>query len=62
MKILYDGPARGADRKGQHIADLVVTTGDTPPQVMPLVAGEDVSEAGFFGRIWPGFKQLFGMA
>ena len=29
---------------------------------MPLVAGEDVGEAGFFGRIWLGLKQLFGMA
>jgi D-alanyl-D-alanine carboxypeptidase (penicillin-binding protein 5/6) len=30
--------------------------------VVPLVAGEDVGQAGFFGRIWLGFKQLFGMA
>jgi serine-type D-Ala-D-Ala carboxypeptidase (penicillin-binding protein 5/6) len=29
-------------------------------QVMPLVAGEAVDEAGFFGRIWAGFKALFG--
>ena len=31
---------------------------DTGEQVMPLVAGEAVSEAGFFGRIWIGLKQL----
>ena len=30
--------------------------------VTRLVAGEDVTLAGFFGRIWLGFKQLFGMA
>jgi D-alanyl-D-alanine carboxypeptidase (penicillin-binding protein 5/6) len=30
--------------------------------VMPLVAAEAVSEAGFFGRAWIGLKQLFGMA
>ena len=44
------------------MAQLVVTTGDTPPQVVPLVAGEDVAKAGFFGRAWIGLKQLFGMA
>jgi D-alanyl-D-alanine carboxypeptidase (penicillin-binding protein 5/6) len=62
MKIRYDGPVAAPIAKGQHIADLVITTGDTPPQVVPLVAGEDVGHAGFFGRIWLGFKQLFGMA
>jgi len=29
---------------------------------MPLVAGEEVGQAGFFGRVWIGLKQLFGMA
>ena len=62
MQIRYQGPAHGADHQGQHIADLLVFTGDTQPQVTPLVAGEDVGKAGFFGRIWLGFKQLFGMA
>ena len=62
MKIRYQGPVAAPIAKGQHIADLVITTADTPPQVVPLVAGEDVGKAGFFGRIWIGFKQLFGMA
>jgi DNA polymerase-3 subunit delta' len=48
--------------KGQHIADLVITTADTGEQVLPLVAAEAVGEAGFFGRMWIGLKQLFGMA
>jgi D-alanyl-D-alanine carboxypeptidase (penicillin-binding protein 5/6) len=48
--------------KGQEVAQLIVTTGDTPPQVVPLVAGEDVGRAGFFGRMWLGLKSLFGMA
>jgi D-alanyl-D-alanine carboxypeptidase (penicillin-binding protein 5/6) len=30
--------------------------------VVPLVAGDEVGRAGFFGRIWLGFKQLVGMA
>ena len=62
MKIRYDGPVAAPIAKGQHIADLVITTGDTPPQVVPLVAGEDVGKAGFFGRVWIGLKQLLGMA
>jgi D-alanyl-D-alanine carboxypeptidase (penicillin-binding protein 5/6) len=62
MKIRYDGPVAAPIAKGQHIADLVITTGDTPPQVVPLVAGDDVGKAGFFGRVWIGLKQLLGMA
>ena len=62
MKIRYQGPIAAPIAKGDHIADLVITTADTPPQVVPLVAGEDVGKAGFFGRIWLGLKSLFGMA
>ena len=62
MKIRYQGPVKAPIAKGQHIADLVVTTPDTGEQLMPLVAAEEVWEAGFFTRIWIGFKQLFGMA
>jgi D-alanyl-D-alanine carboxypeptidase (penicillin-binding protein 5/6) len=62
MKIRYEGPLKAPIAKGQEVAQLVITTGDTPPQVVPLVAGEDVGRAGFFGRIWLGFKQLVGMA
>jgi len=61
-KIRYQGPVRAPIAKGQHIADLVITTSDTGEQVVPLVAAEAVGEAGFFGRMWIGLKQLFGMA
>jgi len=61
-KIRYEGPLVAPIAKGQEVAQLVVTTGDTPPQVVPLVAGEEVSKAGFFGRIWTSIKSLFGMA
>ena len=61
-QIRYDGPLVAPIQKGQAVAQLVVTTGDTPPQVVPLVAGEDVGRAGFFGRAWIGLKQLLGMA
>jgi D-alanyl-D-alanine carboxypeptidase (penicillin-binding protein 5/6) len=62
MKIRYDGPLTAPISKGQEVAQLVITTSDTPPQIVSLVAGEDVGRAGFFGRIWLGFKQLVGMA
>jgi D-alanyl-D-alanine carboxypeptidase (penicillin-binding protein 5/6) len=62
MKIRYNGPLVAPIAKGQEVAQLVITTGDTPPQVVSLVAGEDVGRAGFFGRIWLGLKQLVGMA
>ena len=62
MKIRYNGPLVAPIAKGQEVAQLVVTTGDTPPQVVPLVAGADVGKAGFFGRVWLGLKSLFGMA
>ncbi len=62
MKIRYEGPLTAPIAKGQEVAQLVITTGDTPPQIVTLVAGEDVGRAGFFGRIWLGFKQLVGMA
>ena len=62
MKIRYAGPVKAPIAKGQHIADLIVTSSDTGEQVMPLVAAEAVEEAGFFGRLWTGLKQLLGMA
>ena len=62
MKIRYEGPLQAPIAKGQEVAQLVITTGDTAPQIVPLVAGEDVGRAGFFGRIWLGLKQLVGLA
>src|SRR3954452_4374020 len=62
MKIRYQGPIATPIKKGDHIADLVISTPDTPPQIVPLVPGDDVGRAGFFGRIWLGLKSLIGMA
>jgi len=62
MKVRYQGPVNAPFQKGDHIADLIVTTADSGEQVMPLVAAEAVGEAGFFGRIWIGLQQFFGMA
>ncbi|HWL46244.1 MAG TPA: D-alanyl-D-alanine carboxypeptidase family protein [Sphingomonadaceae bacterium] len=61
VRVVYTGPIKAPFAKGQHIADLVVTTGDTAPQTMPLVAAEAVGKAGFFDRVAAGFRSLFGL-
>jgi D-alanyl-D-alanine carboxypeptidase (penicillin-binding protein 5/6) len=60
VKVVYNGPIKAPIKAGDHIADLIVTTPDTPPQTMPLVAETDVAEAGFFGRFWAGLKSIVG--
>jgi D-alanyl-D-alanine carboxypeptidase (penicillin-binding protein 5/6) len=60
VKVVYDGPIKAPIAAGQHVADLVVSTPDTPPQTMPLVAQAQVAQAGFFGRMWAGLMSLFG--
>ncbi len=60
VKVVYTGPIKAPIAKGARIAELVVSTPDTPAQVMPLVAAADVEEAGIFGRLWNGLKSFFG--
>lgn len=60
VSVVYKGPIKAPIKQGQHIADLVVRTPDTPPQSMPLVAEAAVGEAGFFRRAWTGLTSLFG--
>jgi len=60
MRLVYDGPIKAPIAKGQPIAKLIVTAPDMPRQELPLVAGQAVEQAGFFGRIWAGLLSLFG--
>lgn len=62
VKVVYEGPIKAPIKAGQHIANLVVTTGDTEPQQVPLVAEKAVGEAGFFDRVWAGLATFFGWA
>lgn len=59
VSVVYNGPLKAPIKAGQHVADLVVSTPDAPPQRMPLVAAEAVEEADFFGRMWNGLTSLF---
>ena len=60
-RIVYQGPIKAPIKAGDHIADLVITTGDGMVQTLPLAAANDVGEAGFFRRAWLGLWGLFGM-
>jgi D-alanyl-D-alanine carboxypeptidase (penicillin-binding protein 5/6) len=60
-RIVYQGPLKAPIAQGQHVADLVVQSDGVTVMTMPLVAETEVSEQGFFGRIWAGFKRLTGM-
>jgi D-alanyl-D-alanine carboxypeptidase (penicillin-binding protein 5/6) len=61
-KIVYQGPIAAPIKKGDHIADLLISTPDSQtPQTVPLVAESDVGEAGFFRRAWLGLCGLFGL-
>lgn len=59
-RVVYQGPIKAPIQAGQHVADLVITGQGLPEQRLPLVAANDVEEAGFFGRVWAGLKSLFG--
>ena len=58
VTVVYDGPIAAPIAKGQHIADLVVTTPGLPPARLPLVAAEAVAKAGPFGRLGSAFRSL----
>ncbi len=60
MKIIYDGPVKAPFKAGTPVAQLVIDNPATGPQIQPLVAAEDVSEAGFFRRIWNALLSFFG--
>lgn len=60
-KIVYQGPIKAPIAQGQHVADLVVEADGIPAMTMPLHAESEVTEVGFFGRIWNGLKSLIGM-
>jgi len=59
-KLVYQGPIRAPIKAGQQVAELVVIGNDMPEQHLPLVAANDVGEAGFLGRAWVRLTSIFG--
>lgn len=45
--------------KGQILGTMVITENGEVLAEQPLVAAQDVEEAGFFGRLWDGIKLFF---
>lgn len=62
MRVRYSGPIKAPIAAGQEIAELIVTAEDGSSQAMPLVAAEEIGEAGFFRRAWAGLLSLIGLA
>ena len=58
VKIVYDGPIKAPIKRGQVVASLSVAVPGMPVTRIPLVAAEDVAQAGFFGRIASAFRTL----
>ena len=60
LSVRYKGPVRAPIRKGTELAQLVMTLTNGNKQIMPLVAAENIGNAGFLGRAWNGAKSLVG--
>ena len=60
MKVVlsYDGPVKAPIAKGQQIGTINVTAPDFPGLKIPVYAGESVSGAGFFGKMYLGLQAL----
>lgn len=60
MKVtaVYNGPVAAPIKKGETIGKLVVTAPGVETMEMPLVAGADVEQLGFSGRISTAIKQI----
>jgi serine-type D-Ala-D-Ala carboxypeptidase (penicillin-binding protein 5/6) len=59
LLVRYKGPIRAPIRKGAQIAQLVVRYPGGAKKAFPLIAANDVAEAGFFQRAWNGLRGLW---
>lgn len=51
VTVSYDSPIQAPVKKGQHIADIKISIPEAEDKVVPLVAGQDVDKASYFGRL-----------
>jgi D-alanyl-D-alanine carboxypeptidase (penicillin-binding protein 5/6) len=58
VTLSYEGPVPAPISKGQKIGTLNVTAPNSPAFSVPLIAAQDVSSAGFVGRIVLGLRSL----
>lgn len=58
VTLTYDGPVQAPIAKGQRLGMLTVSAPDFPGLSVPVYAGNAVSGAGFFGRMFLGMRAL----
>jgi len=58
LKIRYEGPLKAPVDEGEQVAELEIRVAGMPTSSVPLLAGEKVTKAGFFARIWNGIVGL----
>ncbi|MEB3414915.1 D-alanyl-D-alanine carboxypeptidase family protein [Alteriqipengyuania sp. WL0013] len=58
LSIKYLGPIPAPVAKGEQIAELEVSIAGHGSHRIPLVAAEDVAEAGFWTRLWNGVRGI----
>ena len=51
-KVVMEEPVPAPIIRGTEIATLVINAPDLPAVEIPLKAGADVEQRGFFGRLW----------
>ncbi len=59
--IRYTGPIKAPIKKDQRIAVLVTKLKNGSEQITPLVAANDVAEAGYLGRAWNGLRRMVSL-
>lgn len=57
-EVVYTGPIQAPIKKGQQVGKLVISSHKSDQRELPLVAMEDVGEAGFFRSISNAVKYL----
>jgi D-alanyl-D-alanine carboxypeptidase (penicillin-binding protein 5/6) len=51
VKVIYDGPVPAPVAQGTELAQLEISAPGIEPRRVPLVAGEEIQEAGLLGRM-----------
>tara|TARA_E500000331_G_C17265623_1_gene717023 strand:- start:620 stop:1603 length:984 start_codon:yes stop_codon:yes gene_type:complete len=58
VKVVYTGPIPAPITKGQEIAKLVISTPTTGVREYQLLAGTDIAQLGFVGRLWAALQSI----
>jgi D-alanyl-D-alanine carboxypeptidase (penicillin-binding protein 5/6) len=58
--VTFDQPVAAPIKKGQQIGVLTVTAPGTADKAIPLIAAQDVAQAGFFSRLFTKVGLMFG--